>query len=155
MLVGVINLYAFIACLADVTDRGAPEKEEVERRFEIEVSAPAKNTLFGFGNIRPGIVRQGEAAIGTRKIPFRPLELKAISRVADRAGDEDFPLNLRPLSCFSPPRVYLLGVNKTAHTVREEHVYLPWFDECCYLAHAVSRMHHGLPGPVGECPVVG
>ena len=70
LLIWVVNSYAFIACLADVTDRGAPEKEEIERRFEIEVPAPAKNTLFGFGNIRPGIFRQDEAAIGTRKIPF-------------------------------------------------------------------------------------
>lgn len=70
LLVRVINSYAFISCLADVTDRGAPEKEEIERRFEIEVPAPAENTLFGFGNIRPGITRHGKAAIGTRKIPF-------------------------------------------------------------------------------------
>jgi hypothetical protein len=57
------------------------------------VSAPAENTFFGFGDIRPGIFRQDEAAIGARKIAFRPPELKATSRVADRAGDEHFPLN--------------------------------------------------------------
>jgi len=94
LLVRVVNPYGFIARLADVTDRGAPEKEEIERRFEVEVPAPAENALFRFGNIRPGIFRQGEAAIGARKIPFRPLELEAISRVADRAGYEYFLLNL-------------------------------------------------------------
>ena len=94
MLIGVVNPYAFIARLADVTDRGAPEKEEIERRFEIEVPAPAENTLFGCGNIRPGIFRHAEAAMGTRKIPFRLIQLEAISRVADRAGDEYFLLDL-------------------------------------------------------------
>jgi hypothetical protein len=90
----MINPYAFIAGLAHVTDRGPPEKEEIEQRLEIEVSAPAENTFFGFRNIRPGGFRQCEAAISTRKILFRPLELKVISRVADRAGDEYFLLNL-------------------------------------------------------------
>ena len=89
----MIDPDAFIAGLADVTDRGARQEEEIEQRFEIEVSAPAENTFFGFRNSRTGIFRQDEAAIGTSKIPFRPLELKATSRVADRAGDEYFPLN--------------------------------------------------------------
>jgi hypothetical protein len=71
-----------------------PEKEEIKQRFKIEVSAPTENTFFGFRNIRTGIVRQGEAAISTRKILFRPSELKAISRIADRAGYEYFTLNL-------------------------------------------------------------
>ncbi|MDQ3745739.1 MAG: hypothetical protein M3444_15290, partial [Acidobacteriota bacterium] len=140
----MVNFNACITRLADVTDRGAPQKEEIERRFEIEVPAPAEHTIFGTGNIRPRIFRHGKAAIGTRKIPFRPLELEAISRVADRAGDEYFPLNLRPLSSFSTPTVYLLSMNKTAHTVREEHVYLPGLDERRHFAHTVSRMHHGL-----------
>ncbi len=94
MLIGVVNPYAFIARLADVTDRGTPEKEEIERRFEIEVPAPAEHTIFGFGNIRPGTFRQDEPAIGTRTIGPRALELKAISRVADRAGYEYFLLDL-------------------------------------------------------------
>ena len=90
----MVNPYARIAGLADVTDRGAPQKEKVERRFEVEVPAPAEHTIFGTGNIRPRIFRHGKAAIGTRKIPFRSLESEAISRVADRAGYEYFPLNL-------------------------------------------------------------
>ena len=94
LLIRVVNPYARIAGLADVTDRGAPQKEEVERRFEVEVPAPAEHTIFGTGNIRPRIFRHGKAAIGTRKIPFRPLESEAIPRVADRAGYEYFPLNL-------------------------------------------------------------
>ena len=67
----MVNFNACIARLADVTDRGAPQKEEIERRFEIEVPAPAEHTVFGFGNIRPGIVRQDEPTIGTRTILLR------------------------------------------------------------------------------------
>jgi hypothetical protein len=71
-----------------------PQKEDIKQPREIEVSATAENTFFGFRNIRFGIIRQDEAAVSARKIPFGSFELKAISRIADRAGDEDFPLNL-------------------------------------------------------------
>jgi len=90
----MINPDAFIAGLADVADGGAAQKEEFKEPLEIEVSTPAENTFFGFGNIRHRIFRQDESATITRVIPFRPPELKAISRVADRARYEYFPLNL-------------------------------------------------------------
>jgi hypothetical protein len=89
----VIDSHAFVAGLADVTDRGAGQEEEIERRLEVEVPAPAENTLFGFKNARPRIFRQNEAAIGAREIALRPFEPEATPRVADRAGDENFPLN--------------------------------------------------------------
>lgn len=102
----MIDPHAFVAGLADVTDWGAPQDGEIERRLEIEMPAPAENTFFGFGNVRAGIFREDEAAIGAREIPLRPFQLKAISRVADRAGYEYFLLDLWPLPSSDPPAVY-------------------------------------------------
>jgi hypothetical protein len=90
----MIDADALIAGLADVTDGGASQKEELKEPFEIEVSTPAENTFFGFGNIWHRIFRQDESATVTCEIPFLPPELKAISRVADRARDEYFPPDL-------------------------------------------------------------
>jgi hypothetical protein len=58
------------------------------------VPAAAENTCFGFGDLRAGILRHDEAAIGAREVALRPFELKAVSRVADRAGYEYFLLDL-------------------------------------------------------------
>ena len=99
----MIDPDACIAGLADVTDGGAAQKEELKEPFEIEVSTLAENTFFGFRNMRPWIFRQDEPAIITREIPFRSSELKAISRVANRARYEHLPLDLWHLSTFSPP----------------------------------------------------
>ena len=90
----MIDPYAFIAGFADVTDGGPAQKEELKEPFEIEVSTPAENTFFGFRNLRPRLTRQDKSAINTREIRLRSPELKAISRVADRARYEYFPLNL-------------------------------------------------------------
>ena len=71
-LIRVIDPYAFVAGLADVTDGGAPQDGEIEGRFEIEVPAPAENTFFGLGDFRPWVFRADEAAIIAREIPLRP-----------------------------------------------------------------------------------
>ena len=92
-LVGVIDLDALVAGLADVTDRGAAKDGEIERRLKVEVSAPAENTLFKLGGVRAGVFREDEAAAAALEIAFRPFELKAVSRVADGAGDEYFLLD--------------------------------------------------------------
>ena len=68
----MVNPDAFIAGLADVTDGGAAQKEELKKPLEIEMSTPAENTFFGFGDIRPRIFRQDESATITREIPFLP-----------------------------------------------------------------------------------
>ena len=49
-LVRVADDYALVPRLADVTDRGAAQEGEIEERFVIEVTAPAENTFFGFGD---------------------------------------------------------------------------------------------------------
>lgn len=90
----MVNPDALIAGLADVTDGGAAQKEDLKEPLEIEVSTPAENTFFGFGNIWHRIFRQDESAINAREIRFRSTESKAISRVADRARYEHFPLDL-------------------------------------------------------------
>jgi hypothetical protein len=90
----MIDPNALIAGLADVTDGGVPKEEEIKQPLEIEESTPAENTFLGCRNIRAGIFRQHKAAISTRKIPFRSPELKAISRIADGARYEYFPLNI-------------------------------------------------------------
>ena len=90
----MVNPYTFIAGLADVTDGGAAQKEDLKEPFEIEVSTPAENTFFGFRIIRPRLTSQDESAIDAREIRFRSIELKAISRVAHRARYEHFSLDL-------------------------------------------------------------
>src|ERR1700754_600907 len=47
-----------------------------------------------------------------------------------------------------------LSMNKTTQTILEEHFHLSRLDQSGYFSDTKNLMCHGLPGTVGECPVV-
>jgi hypothetical protein len=58
------------------------------------MSASAENTFFRLRNVRAEFLSKDEAAIITGKLLFRPLKLKAISRIANRTGYKYFSFNM-------------------------------------------------------------
>jgi hypothetical protein len=94
LLFGIVQLHTFILCFADIAYRIPTEKRHQERRFKIEVSAPAENTSIKTSSLQFSRFNQNKPAIFTGEPHTQILKLETVAGTANRTIYEYFSRNM-------------------------------------------------------------